>query len=298
MDIQGWLRDAAPEVARIVAIVLGAAIAIRLADRATRRVFRFIVSRRVEHDMTDPLTALEVRKRLETIDSFIRWVVRAFIVLIAILTVLIEFRIDLGPTVAGLGVIGIALGLWSQTIVRDYFNGLLILLENQFSVGDVVRIAGVSGAVEEFSLRRTILRDLDGIVHIVPNGEIKVASNLTRTWARINLDVTVAYGTDIERVKDIVDEVGRTMADDPNWAARILEAPRIERVEALGDYGVTLKILGQVRPADRWAASGELRLRLLRAFELHGIVMPVRLQMAGRDSGGGGTAAGASDADA
>ena len=297
MNIEAALRDAAPEIVRIVLIVLGAVIAIRVADRATERVFRFIVSRRVEHDMTDPVSAAEVRQRLKTIDGFLRWVVRAFIVLIAILTVLIELRIDLGPTIAGLGVLGIALGLWSQTIVRDYFNGLLILLENQFSVGDVVRIAGVSGAVEEFSLRRTILRDLDGIVHVVPNGEIKVASNLTRTWARINLDVTVAYGSDIERVKGIVDEVGRTMASDPNWTDRLLESPRTERVEALGEYGVTLKILGQVRPADRWAASGELRLRLLRAFEQHGIVMPVRLQMTGRE-GLGGTTAGSSDSDA
>ena len=297
MNIEAALRDAAPEIVRIVLIVLGAVIAIRVADRATERVFRFIVSRRVEHDMTDPVSAAEVRQRLKTIDGFLRWVVRAFIVLIAILTVLIELRIDLGPTIAGLGVLGIALGLWSQTIVRDYFNGLLILLENQFSVGDVVRIAGVSGAVEEFSLRRTILRDLDGIVHVVPNGEIKVASNLTRTWARINLDVTVAYGSDIERVKGIVDEVGRTMASDPNWTDRLLESPRTERVEALGEYGVTLKILGQVRPADRWAASGELRLRLLRAFEQHAIVMPVRLQMTGRE-GLGGTTAGSSDSDA
>ena len=297
MNIEAALRDAAPEIVRIVLIVLGAVIAIRVADRATERVFRFIVSRRVEHDMTDPVSAAEVRQRLKTIDGFLRWVVRAFIVLIAILTVLIELRIDLGPTIAGLGVLGIALGLWSQTIVRDYFNGLLILLENQFSVGDVVRIAGVSGAVEEFSLRRTILRDLDGIVHVVPNGEIKVASNLTRTWARINLDVTVAYGSDIERVKGIVDEVGRTMASDPNWTDRLLESPRTERVEALGEYGVTLKILGQVRPADRWAASGELRLRLLRAFEQHGIVMPVRLQMTGRE-GLGGSTAGSSDSDA
>ena len=297
MNIEAALRDAAPEIVRIALIVLGAVIAIRVADRATERAFRFIVSRRVEHDMTDPVSAAEVRQRLKTIDGFLRWVVRAFIVLIAILTVLIELRIDLGPTIAGLGVLGIALGLWSQTIVRDYFNGLLILLENQFSVGDVVRIAGVSGAVEEFSLRRTILRDLDGIVHIVPNGEIKVASNLTRTWARINLDVTVAYGSDIERVKGIVDEVGRTMASDPNWTDRLLESPRTERVEALGEYGVTLKILGQVRPADRWAASGELRLRLLRAFEQHAIVMPVRLQMTGRE-GLGGTTAGSSDSDA
>ena len=128
--------------------------------------------------------------------------------------------------------------------MRDYLNGALILIENQFSKGDVVRVAGVSGTVEDFSLRRTTLRDLDGVVHTVPNGEIQVASNLTRVWARINQDVTVAYGTDIDKATRVVDEVGRAMAADPTWKRRVLEAPSVDRVAALGEYGVTLKILG------------------------------------------------------
>ena len=109
-----------------------------------------------------------------------------------------ELDLDIGPAIAGLGVVGIAVGFGTQSLVRDYFTGALILIENQFAKGDVVTIAGVTGTVEDFSLRRTTLRDLDGVVHTVPNGEIKVASNRTRVWARINLDVTVAYGTDIE----------------------------------------------------------------------------------------------------
>ena len=129
-----------------------------------------------------------------------------------------------------------------------------------------MRIAGVTGTVEDFTLRRTTLRDLDGVVHTVPNGEIKVASNLTRVWARINQDVTVAYGTDIDRAIAVVDDVGRAMAADPVWKRRVLEAPRVERVEALGEYGITLKILGTVRAAEQWAAGGEFRKRLLAAF--------------------------------
>ena len=153
--------------------------------------------------------------------------------------------LDIGPAVAGLGVVGIAVGFGAQTLVRDYLNGSLILIENQFSKGDVVRLAGVAGTVEDFSLRRTTLRDIDGVVHTVPNGEIKVASNLTRVWARINQDVTVAYGTDIDKAIHVVDDVGRTMAEEADWKRRILEAPRVERVEALAEYGVTLKILGE-----------------------------------------------------
>ncbi len=158
--------------------------------------------------------------------------------------------------------------------MRDYLNGALILVENQFAKGDVIRVAGVSGTVEDFTLRRTTLRDLDGIVHTVPNGEIKVASNLTRVWSRINQDVTVAYGTDIDAAIAVVDEVGRQMAADPIWKRRVLEAPRVERVQALAESGITLKILGSVRAADQWSAAGDFRRRLLVAFKEHGIEMP------------------------
>jgi small-conductance mechanosensitive channel len=128
--------------------------------------------------------------------------------------------------------------------------------------------------VEDFTLRRTTLRDLDGVVHTVPNGEIKVASNLTRVWSRINQDVTVAYGTDIDKAIGVVDEVGKTLAAEPAWKRRIMEAPRVERVEALAEYGITLKILGTVRAPDQWAAAGELRKRLLEAFKTNGIEIP------------------------
>jgi small conductance mechanosensitive channel len=182
--------------------------------------------------------------------------------------------LDVGPAVAGLGVVGIAVGFGAQTLVRDYLNGALILVENQFSKGDVIRAGGVAGTVEDFTLRRTTLRDIDGIVHTVPNGEIKVASNLTRVWARINEDVTVAYGTDIDRAIGVVDSLGKEMAADPVWKRRILEAPRVERVEALGEYGVTIKILGSVRATEQWAARGEFRKRLLAALEANGIEIP------------------------
>jgi len=171
-------------------------------------------------------------------------------------------------------VVGIAVGFGAQALVRDYLTGALILVENQFAKGDVVRLAGVAGTVEDFSLRRTTLRDLDGVVHTVPNGEIKVASNLTRVWARVNQDVTVAYGTDIDTAIEVVDAVGRELAEDPIWKRRILEAPRVERVEALGEYGIALKVLGSVRAGEQWSTAGEWRKRLLAAFNEHGIEIP------------------------
>ena len=137
-----------------------------------------------------------------------------------------------------------------------------------------MRLAGIDGTVEDFNLRRTTVRDLDGVVHTVPNGEIKVASNLTRVWARINQDVTVSYDTDVDRAIAVVDGLGREMAEEAEWKGRILEPPRVERVEAIGEYGITLKILGMVRAIDQWAAGGELRKRLLAAFTDNGIEIP------------------------
>jgi moderate conductance mechanosensitive channel len=211
---------------------------------------------------------------MDTLDDLGARVIQAFIVVIAALMILGKLGLDIGPAIAGLGVIGIAVGFGAQTLVRDYLNGALILVENQFSKGDVVRLAGVAGTIEDFNLRRTTVRDLDGVVHTIPNGEIKVASNLTRTWARINQDLTLAYGTDIDRAIGVVDQVGHDMEEDPVWSRRILEPPRVERVEALGEYGVTLKILGSVVAPDQWAAGGEFRKRLLVALAANGIEIP------------------------
>jgi len=266
-----WVRDTALP---ILVVVIAALLAIRGVRLLVHGVVKALMDREATEGTAQELSAIEVKKRMDTIEEFASNVLKFFVVVIAALMVLGEFSINIAPAVAGLGVVGIAVGFGAQSLVRDYFNGALILIENQFSLGDVVSIAGVSGTVEDFSLRRTTLRDLDGVVHSVPNGEIKVASNRTRTWARINQDVTIAYGTDLDRAIAVVDELGRQLASDPVWKRRILEPPRVERVEALGEYGVTLKILGSVRAVDQWAAGGELRKRLLAAFNANGIEIP------------------------
>ena len=255
-------------------VIVVAVIALRVASVFVHGIVKALIDREATEGTSQELSAVELKKRMDTLDDLGIRVIQVFIVAIAGLMLLGKLGLDIGPAVAGLGVIGIAVGFGAQTLVRDYLNGALILVENQFSKGDVVRIAGVSGTVEDFTLRRTTVRDIDGVVHTVPNGEIKVASNLTRVWARINEDVTVAYGTDIDRAIDVVDQVGRELHDDPVWKRRILEPPRVERVEALGEYGVTLKILGSVRAPEQWAAGGEFRKRLLAALEANGIEIP------------------------
>jgi moderate conductance mechanosensitive channel len=270
-QLVAWFRD---PVLPIILIVVIALVVIRLARLFVHGVVKALLDRETTEGTAQELSAVEVRKRMDTLETLGTNVIRLFVFLIALVMILGELDLDIGPAIAGLGVVGIAVGFGTQSIVRDYFTGALILIENQYSKGDVVTIAGVNGTVEDFSLRRTTLRDLDGVVHTVPNGEVKVASNRTRVWARINQDVTVAYGTDIEDATRVVNGVGKAMAADPEWRRRVMEAPHVERIEALGEYGITLKVLGLVRATEQWAAGGELRKRLLAAFATHGIEIP------------------------
>lgn len=258
----------------ILLIVIISLILLKLARLGVRGVVKTLLDRETVEGTAQELSAVEVRKRIDTLEGLGTTVIRIFIVAIAALMILGELNLNIGPAIAGLGVVGIAVGFGTQSIVRDYFTGALIMVENQFSKGDTVNIAGVSGTVEDFSLRRTTLRDVDGVVHTVPNGEIKVASNLTRVWARINQDVTVAYGTDLEKAIAVIDEVGREMYADPEWRRRIMEAPHVARVGQFGEYGVALRVQGLVRASEQWAAGGELRKRLLAAFATHGIEIP------------------------
>jgi small conductance mechanosensitive channel len=273
-----WTIDPLPVVqagGAILAILIVAAIVIRLAHVFVRGVAGALLNREILEGLSTELTALEAKKRQDTIETLAVNVIRFFVIVIAALMILEEaFRLDIGPAIAGLGIAGIAIGLGTQHLVRDYLNGALILIENQYAKGDVVSIAGVSGKVEDFTLRRTTLRDQDGTVHTVPNGEITVASNLTRVFARVNQDVQVVYGTDIDWATAVVNGVGLAMTDDPEWGPRILEALHVERVSALGEFGVTLKILGTVRASEQWAVGGELRKRLLAAFQENEIEIP------------------------
>lgn len=270
-DIVTVLAD---HVVPILIVLLVAIVVIRLARPFVHGIVKALMDREAAEGTAQELSAVEVSKRMATIDAFGVRVIRAFVLVVAALMILRELGLDIGPAIAGVGIVGIAVGFGAQHLVRDYLNGALILIENQFSKGDVVKLAGVTGTVEDFSLRRTTLRDLDGTVHTIPNGEIGVASNLTKTWARINEDIQVAYDSDIATVTRIVEEVGQAMADDPVWRRRVLEAPRVDRVKSFDESGVSLKVLGVVRAEDRWIAAGDFRRRLLAAFTAEGVEIP------------------------
>lgn len=261
-------------ILRVGLIAIAALVAYAVLRKGVDVGVRGVMERRAAEDAVSEPQPHELERRVNTIARLATRTGSVVILTIAVLMALDEFGIEIGPAVAGLGVVGIAVGFGAQTLIRDWLAGIFIVLENQYSEGDVVRIAGVDGVVEAFSLRRTTLRDLDGTVHTVPNGQITVASNMTRLWARVNLDVSVAYDTNIDRATAIINRVGEELLEDPEWSPRLLEAPSVVRVNAVSDSSVALKVLGQVRAAEQWAVAGELRKRILAAFSREGLAVP------------------------
>ncbi|MGH2380732.1 MAG: mechanosensitive ion channel family protein [Candidatus Limnocylindria bacterium] len=217
------------------------------------------------------LPPAELERRAQTIGRLVVRIAGSIIVIVAVLMALRLFGIDIGPAVAGLGVVGIAVGLGAQALVRDWLTGAFIVLENQYSQGDVIRVAGVEGIVEDFSLRRTILRDLDGSVHSVPNGQILVASNVTRVRTRVQVDITVASDADRDRASELIDRMGVELQGDPAWGTRLVDPPRVVRTESSGSGPITLTVLAQIRAADDEAVGAELRKQIEATFSQAGI---------------------------
>ena len=215
-----------------------------------------------------------ILKTAKTLASTFMWLVRMLILVMVTFMILSELDVPIAPVLAGFGIAGIAVGFGAQYLIRDLIAGIFVVLENQYRVGDVARIADVAGFVEEVNLRKTVLRDLDGIVHHIPNGEIRVASNFTRKFSRVNLNISVAYDTNLDHAIDVINRVGKELAEDEEWRELILTPPQVLRVDNLGDSGIDIKVLGDVKPIQQWAVMGELRLRLKRVFDEEGIEIP------------------------
>jgi len=261
-----WLKDSGISILIIIAIAAAVYFVLRrLIPLIIKQTMAQHMKRRLEED---------IKKRSNTLSSVLIKTSLIIIVIFALFTILPEFGINITAMLAGLGVIGIAVGFGAQTLIRDYLSGIFIILEDPYDVGDVVRVGGIAGLVEEIGLRRTILRDLDGIVHSIPNGEIKAASNFTKGYSRVNLNISVAYGEDLDRVINVINRVCKEMAEDPKWKADFVTTPQVLRVDNLGDSGIDLKILGDTKPIRQWDVTGELRLRLKRTFDAEGIEIP------------------------
>jgi small-conductance mechanosensitive channel len=264
--IQRWFLEDGMSV--IIILVVGIILWIVL-KQAVPPLVRRIMSRPVRGESREGL-----KRRADTLQGVFLGVTRIFIVLLVVLLALSELGVSIGPILAGFGVAGIAVGFGAQYLIRDLIAGIFILMENQYRVGDVARVADVTGLVEEINLRKTVLRDLDGIVHHVPNGEIRVASNYSRHFARVNLNISVAYGTDLDFAISVINRVCKEMAEEEQWSKVIRTVPQVLRVDNLGDSGIDIKILGDVKPLEQWNIMGQLRLRIKKAFDAEGIEIP------------------------
>jgi small-conductance mechanosensitive channel len=269
----------------LLLLLLATFVALRFAHVTVDAALDRLFEREVQEGTAQDVSAVELKRRRDTLEGLVDRALRVIILIVAFVMGLAILRLDVTPAIAGLGIVGLALSLGAQHLVRDYVAGAFVLIENQYSKGDFVRIAGVSGAVEDVSLRRTTLRDSDGTVHYVPHGLIQTSSNLTRTWAGIDLDVPVPYDEDLSRVVAVVDDAGHQLAEDDQWRRRILETPRVSHIDRLAEGGIVLKVRGTVAAPYRFEANGELRRRVFDAARADGLIIGWR-PVPARDDGG------------
>ncbi|MDP2931402.1 MAG: mechanosensitive ion channel family protein [Chloroflexota bacterium] len=244
-----------------------------LLHRVSRLAIPEVVERSVKVRGEGRRAQEELAKRSHTLGGILSQTVSILILVVAVFMVLSELNVPIAPLLAGAGVVGVAIGFGAQSLVRDLMNGIFILMEDQYNQGDVVRIAGISGLVEEVNLRRTVLRDLDGIVHTIPNGQVTTASNFTKDWSRVNLNIPVAYDENLDRVIKVINGVGKELTTDTTFGPMIISTPKVLRVDNFGELGMEIKILGDTKPLKQWDVMGELRKRIKEAFDKEGIKM-------------------------
>jgi small-conductance mechanosensitive channel len=216
-----------------------------------------------------------IQQRSRTLARVVTQAVGLFLLTIVFFMILSELEVDITPLLAGAGVAGIAIGFAAQNSIRDFIGGFVIMMEDHYNVGDVIKVVDITGEVEEIGLRRTVLRDLKGILHVIPNGEIRVSSNYTRSLSRAFFEVGVAYKEDLDRVMALVRKTWEEMAKDPDWKGQMLsETPWLLRVEEFGDSGIIIRAVGDTRPMAQWAVLGELRRRIKHVFDEEGVEIP------------------------
>lgn len=250
---------------RIVLIAMVAWIGLGVMQRLIR-LFRERITRRMDD--------YEQVKRAETLGRVFRYIAAVIVVVVAITLILSELGIAVAPILGAAGVIGLAVGFGAQSLVKDYFAGFFILLENQMRQGDVVEIAGKAGLVEEVTLRYVRLRDYDGNVHIVSNGLITTVTNMSRGFAQSVIDVGVAYREDTDETVGVMRETGAEMRADPVFGPKILDELEIAGVEKWADSAVILRCRFKVRPLEQWNVRREFLRRLKKAFDARGIEIP------------------------
>ena len=252
-----------------VVVILAVAIALNIFQK--KMIPKAIIAGipKIRLETPDQLAA-----RSKTMAYVVRKVVAVIIWIIAIMMVLSTLEVDIAPLLATLGVGALALGFAAQNIIRDYLHGFFILMEDWYRIGEWVTILGMDGDVEKISPRRTIIREINGTMHVIPNSQIQFATNQTRDWARINEYITVAYKEDISHVYAVINEVCQDLKDDPDFGKNLTTTPSAMRVSNLGDHGVDICIRGYTKVGEQWGLAGELRKRLKNRFDEEGIEIP------------------------
>lgn len=258
-DTLNFLRHDAP---KLLLIVFLAFVVIRILRAITHRVTAL-----EEKRLPSGLRAQQVRTLAGVINSVIGFVV-LFVATLEFLSIL---GLNLGPLLASAGIAGLAIGFGAQTLVKDVINGFFILLEDQFNVGDTVRVAGVKGVVEQMSLRRVILRDDDGTLHMVPNSQITIVSNQTRDWAQLTLRVVVAYSEPSDKINRLLHEVGTEVIQDPEYAPDIVGDLQLPGIDRVGSGEAEYLLMIKTKPGRQAVVTRELRRRIKDCFQKNNI---------------------------
>lgn len=264
-SITPWLQEHGLRALFIIIVVF-------LIMRFSRMVIERVIRKLVVPDRHSSKEAEQ--KREETLIRICVTTMGIGVWILAGLMILAEFGVEIGPLLAAAGVAGLALGFGGQYLIRDLITGLFMLLENQYRMGDVVCFDGTCGLVEDITLRMTTLRDLDGTVHHIPHGTITKVSNLSKDFARVNMDIGISYEADLEKVIKVINKVGEEMAKDAYWRDFIVKPMEFLRVNDFADSAIMIKILGDTKPLKQWDVAGEFRKRLKMAFDKEGIEIP------------------------
>lgn len=250
---------------RIIGILVVGLLLMRLIDSALKRL-RLLVP------AGDVVVHARVEQRAETLRHIIRSVSKVVLAVVLLLTVSSELGFSIAPVLASAGIVGLAIGFGAQSLVKDIISGFFILLEDQYGVGDVVKIGDQSGLVERMTLRVTVLRNLEGQVHVIPNGNIQTVTVLTKEWARAVVDVTVTHRENIERVYGILTKINTQLARD--YPDRVLEKPQILGIEEMTDVGVKLRMVVKTPPLKQWDIARDWRRRIKDEFDREGVDIP------------------------
>jgi small-conductance mechanosensitive channel len=249
-----------------VLILTVAALGLIIVQFLSRRALRIL------HSKEDLREAR--RQQMVTLVQILRWGAHVLIVASALLMLLSTFGVDITPLLASVGVAGLAVSLGAQSLIKDLIGGVLILVENQYAVGDTIQVGTVSGNVERITLRATYVRAIDGYLHVVPNGEVRIVANQTKEWSRALVDVGVAYEEDLDRALRVLAETAEAFAQDPDIGPQLLEPPQVLGPLSLGDWAITVRVMVKTQPGKHWGVARELRKRLLAACEREGITLP------------------------